>query len=78
MAERTAPLHPGADGDAVGAVDSVLVVRTGRKLHIPDGGGPLCATDGTMREKPLAAFPEAHRDWCVTCLDCWRHREAPA
>lgn len=64
----------GATRAAAPDVDSVLVLRTGRKLHVPDGEGPLCATAGEMREKPIAAFPEAHREWCATCLDCWRHR----
>jgi hypothetical protein len=63
---------------AVASVDRVLVVRTGRKLHIPDGDGPLCATDGAMRRKPLAVFPEPHRERCARRLDGWRRGPASA
>lgn len=53
-------------------VEEVLV-PTGRTstCHIPYEGGPRCGTNGTFRRKPLAVYPEAHRNWCTTCRQLW-------
>jgi hypothetical protein len=58
-------------------VETVLVFRSGERLHLPDDdGGLLCSSvDDGWRAKPVAAYPEGHRRWCAFCLDVFDERE---
>jgi hypothetical protein len=58
-------------------VETVLVFRSGERLHLPDDdGGPLCSSvDDGWRAKPIAAYPEGHRRWCAFCRDVFDERE---
>jgi hypothetical protein len=59
-------LAPGVPS-SLDRVETVLVPRGGSRLHLPGPDGPACATHGEFRRKPLAVFPESHRDWCGFC-----------
>ena len=57
-------------------VETVLVFRSGGRLHLPDGdGGLLCSSvDDGWRAKPAAVYPEGHRRWCAFCLEVFDER----
>lgn len=56
--------------------DTVVISRnskSGKRLHIPSGDGPLCDTQlGSSREwtrKPVDAYPPGWHKWCSRCKE---------
>ncbi|WP_332898022.1 hypothetical protein [Haladaptatus sp. CMSO5] len=61
---------------SVDETTTVLVGKSGGRLHLTADSGPRCAMSGDFSEKPLSVYPPAHREWCQTCLSLWRQSGA--
>lgn len=59
-------------------VESVLKTSHSQVLHLPYDGRPRCGKSAEFRTKPLAVFPQAHQNWCQTCLALWRSADGEA